>query len=118
MVQRFGKPSRDDTPGCPPPIIISSLIPPFAQGHLDATGFQGSSTIRWTGSECDMDELRQLITDSVEIENPKVTRHGRIAHIAWTGKRNVQRIRGWLGTSEHFQAIRESAETSDPSVSE
>ena len=108
LVQRFGKPSRDDAPGCPLPVITSSLIPPFAQGHLDATGFRGSSTIRWTGREKDMGELRQCITDSVEIENPKITRRSRTVHIAWTGSRNVQRICGWLGTSEHFQAIRKS----------
>ena len=118
LVWRFGRPSRDDNSDTELPVVTPSLIPAFALGHLDGTGFHDSSIIRWTGNAYVVNKLHHFITEAAEVENPKITRFSHTAHISWAEERSVQRIRRWLAIHRDSYGFEKSADASHPSVSE
>jgi hypothetical protein len=96
LLQNFGRPPGRENPDPSLPDMPSELIPHFANGHLDATGRETPTIVRWTGTPHVIAELTKFIQKAVNAGPTTCHQtYGKVS-IAWAGRENVHRIQGFL----------------------
>lgn len=99
LLGRFGEPPGRRNPDPPLPYLSDETIRFFAQGHLDRSGFQSGSLIRWTGTPTQMEQLGALIQQMNAVGAPTTNRVGRLVNIVWTNSDEVAILNRWIAES-------------------
>ncbi|MGQ9770226.1 MAG: hypothetical protein ACUVQG_06705 [Thermogutta sp.] len=99
LLDKFGQPPGRLTPDPPLPSLSDETIRFFAQGHLDRSGFQSRSLIRWTGTPTQMEQLGALIQQINLVGAPTTNCVGRLLNIVWTNPDEVGILNRWIAES-------------------
>ena len=96
LLDKFGQPPGRLNPDPPLPCLSDETIRFFAQGHLDRSGFQSRSLIRWTGTPTQMAQLGALIQQMNAVGAATTNRVGRLVNIVWTNPDEVAILNRWI----------------------
>ena len=99
LLDKFGQPPGRLNPDPPLPALSVETIRFFAQGHLDRSGFQSRSLIRWTGTPTQMEQLGALIHQINLVGAPTTNRVSRLVNIVWTNPDEVAILNRWISES-------------------
>lgn len=100
LLQNFGQPPGRANPDPSLPDMPVEFVPHFARGHLDATGRETQTSIRWTGTPRVIEELTEYMQKAANA-GPSIRHriYGNV-NVAWSGRECVQRIQDWLNPGQ------------------